>query len=75
VVGEIVMGAKIIMRNPITQRDVDYAAGNFQRLMELYGENNMATQRAEFAYRKILEEYEAKHPKARERRMSILRGR
>lgn len=48
---------------PVTMRAVREAAAEYQRLMQLYGENNMATQRAEFKYRELQAAYDRTHGK------------
>lgn len=41
----------------VTQRDVNYAAASYHNLLMQYGENNMATQRAEWKYRDLQRAY------------------
>lgn len=41
----------------VTQRAVDSAAASYHNLLMAYGENNMATQRAEWAYRDLQRRY------------------
>lgn len=41
----------------VTQPDVDRAASSYHNMMMAYGENNMATQRAEWAYRDLQRRY------------------
>lgn len=41
----------------VTQREVDSAAASYHNMLMAYGENNMATQRAEWAYRDLQRRY------------------
>lgn len=41
----------------VTQREVDSAAASYHNMLMQYGENNMATQRAEFKYRDLQRAY------------------
>jgi Tfp pilus assembly protein PilX len=52
-----------IMKHTIKAEDVRRLAGSYQRMLAEYGENNMATQRAEWAYREAQEKYNATHAK------------
>jgi hypothetical protein len=45
----------------IKAEDVRRLAAQYQRLVAELGENNMATQRAEWAYREAREKYNATH--------------
>lgn len=47
----------------ITQREVDSAAASYHNMLMQYGENNMATQRAEFKYRDLARDYAAQKAK------------
>lgn len=49
----------------VTQRDVNYAAAIYHNNLMQYGENNMATQRAEFTYRDLQRKYAEQQAKRR----------
>lgn len=48
----------------ITKRAVDEAAAAYQSMLSKFGENNMATQRAEQTYREVKAAYEKQTGKA-----------
>lgn len=58
----------------VTQRDVNYAAASYHNLLMQYGENNMATQRAEWKYRDLQRAYAEQQTKRKANPDEVIAG-